>query len=375
MRRRAFGTVAAVVVAALAGLAGPASAETPAEILQAGAQAGVSVGYPGVVGLVRNGETAQYIHAGYGNITAKTPADPKAKFRIGSVTKAFTSAVLLQLEGEGKLSLDDTVARWLPGAVNANGNDGTKISVRQLLHQTSGLPEYASDSRFVNSYLANTNPRQAWPPQTLVNIATSHPPLGAPGAAFHYSNTNYVLAGMVIKAVTGNEPAIEVQRRIIEPLGLRDTSFPTDDPTLSGNYLNGYYISFGVFYKDFTVSNVQAFGAAGAIVSTEDDVATFERALLSGKLLPPQQQAELKTTVPADDAGTRYGLGIGLSPTPCGMAWNHSGAVLGYFNVWLTSDDGSKQVLVAANENHLPGSATRGQTTLANAALKAYCSF
>ena len=374
MRRRAFGTVA-VAVAALVSVASPASAETPAEILQAGAQTGVSVGYPGVIGLVRNGETAQYIHAGYGNLTTKTPADPKAKFRIGSDTKAFTSTVLLQLEGEGKLSLDDPVARWLPGAVNANGNDGTKISVRQLLHQTSGLPEYASDSRFVNSYLANTNPRQAWPPQTLVNIATSHPPLGAPGAAFHYSNTNYVLAGMVIKAVTGNEPATEVQRRIIEPLGLSNTSFPTEDPTLSGNYLNGYYISFGVFYKDFTVSNVQAFGAAGAIVSTEDDVATFERALLSGKLLPPQQQTELKTTVPIDDAGNRYGLGIGLSPTSCGMAWNHSGGVLGYFNVWMTSDDGSKQVLVAANENHLPGPATRGQTTLGNAAIKAYCAF
>ncbi|MGW7535334.1 serine hydrolase domain-containing protein [Amycolatopsis sp. NPDC054798] len=373
MRRRAFGAVAVAVAAALTGLAGPASAETPAEILQAGAQAGVSVGYPGVIGLVRNGESAQYIHAGYGNLTTKTPADPKAKFRIGSDTKAFTSAVLLQLEAEGKLSLDDTVARWLPGAVNANGNDGTKITVRQLLHQTSGLPDYAGDSRFLNSYVANTNPRQPWPPQTLVNIATSHPSLGAPGAAFHYSNTNYVLAGMVIKAVTGNEAAAEIQQRVIEPLGLSNTSFPTADPALSGDYLNGYYISFGTFYNDFTVSNVQAFGTAGAIVSTEDDVAAFERALLSGKLLPPQQQAELKTTVPIDNAGNQYGLGIGLSPTACGMAWNHSGGVLGYFNLWLTSDDGSKQVLVAANENHLPGPATRGQTTLGNAALKAYC--
>ncbi len=368
MRRKAFGAVA--VAAALIGLASPASAETPAEILQAGAQAGVSAGYPGVIGLVRNGESTQYIHAGYGNLTTKTPADPKARFRIGSDTKAFTAAVLLQLEAEGKLSLDDTIARWLPGSVNANGNDGTKITVRQVLHQTSGLPDYTGDSRFLNSYVANTNPRQAWPPQTLVDIATSHPSLGT---SFHYSNTNYILAGMVIKAVTGNEPAVEMQRRIFEPLGLSNTSFPTADPGMSGNYLNGYYISFGLFYNDFTVSNVQAFGTAGAIVSTEDDLATFERALLSGKLLPPHQQAELKTTVPIDNAGNQYGLGIGLSPTACGMAWNHSGGVLGYFNTWLTSDDGSKQVLVAANENHLAGAATRGQTTLGNAALKAYC--
>ncbi|WP_409463149.1 serine hydrolase domain-containing protein [Amycolatopsis sp. GA6-003] len=373
MRRKAFGAVAAAVAAALTGLAAPASAETPAEILQAAAQAGVSVGYPGVIGLVRNGEAAQYIHAGYGNLTAKTPADPKARFRIGSDTKAFTAAVLLQLEAEGKLSLDDPLARWLPGSVNANGNDGTKITVRQVLNQTSGLPDYAADARFINSYVANTNPRQAWPPQTLVDIATSHPSLGAPGAAFHYSNTNYILAGMVIKAVTGNEPAAEIQRRVFEPLSLTNTSFPTSDPSLTGNYLTGYYIWLGVFYNDVTVSNVQAFGTAGAIVSTEDDLATFERALLSGKLLPPRQQAELKTTVPADNAGTRYGLGIGLSPTPCGLAWNHSGGVLGYFNLWLTSDDGSKQVLVAANENHLAGVATRGQTTLGNAAFKAYC--
>ncbi|MFB9927618.1 serine hydrolase domain-containing protein [Amycolatopsis halotolerans] len=370
MRRKAFGAVAAAVVAALTGLASPASAETPAEILQAGAQGGVSAGYPGVIGLVRNGETAHYIHAGYGNLTTKTPADPKAQFRIGSDTKAFTAAVLLQLEAEGKLSLDDPLARWLPGSVNANGNDGTKITVRQVLHQTSGLPDYAGDLRFLGPYVANTNPRQAWPSQTLVDIATSHPSLGA---GFHYSNTNYVLAGMVIKAVTGNEPAAEIQRRIIEPLGLRGTSFPTADPGLTGNYLNGYYISFGAFYNDVTVSNVQAFGTAGAIVSTEDDLATFERALLSGKLLPPQQQTELKTTVPTDNAGNQYGLGIGLSPTSCGLVWNHSGGVLGYYNLWLTSDDGSKQVLIAANENHLAGAATRGQTTLGNAALKAYC--
>lgn len=371
MRRKAFGAVA--VVAALTVLASPASAETPAEILQAGAQAGVSAGYPGVIGLVRNGESTQYIHAGYGNLTTKTSADPKAQFRIGSDTKAFTAAVLLQLEAEGKLSLDDPVARWLPGAVNANGNDGTKITVRQVLHQTSGLPDYAGDARFLNSYVANTNPRQPWPPQTLVDIATSHPSLSAPGAAFHYSNTNYVVAGMVIKAVTGNEPAAEIQRRVFEPLGLSNTSFPTSDPGLTGDYLNGYYISFGAFYNDVTVSNVQAFGTAGAIVSTEDDLATFERALLSGKLLPAQQQAELKTTVPVDNAGNQYGLGIGLSPTACGLAWNHSGGVLGYYNLWLTSDDGGKQVLVAANENHLAGAATRGQTTLSNAALKAYC--
>lgn len=364
-----------LTLAALAD-AGPANADTltAAAALQAGAEQGAADGYPATIGMIRSGDTTQYVAVGVGDIATKALADPTAQFRIGSNTKAFTATVLLQLEAEGKLSLDDTVGKWLPGAVNANGYDGNKITIRELLNQTSSLPEYDTSATFYNSYASNSDPTQVWAPQTLVNLALAqHQPTTAPGQQFSYANTNYILAGMVIKAVTGNDPATEIQNRIITPLDLHNTSFPTSDPTLHGDYLHGYeYQWLGLVLSDVTVSDVQAFWSAGAMVSTLDDLATFDRALITGKLLPPAQEAELKTTVPAG-AGTYYGLGIGRYQTPCGQwLWTHTGAVLGYISTWEISDDGSKQVLVANNEYHLQEN-TNGQTDILAGANNAFC--
>ncbi|WP_405750211.1 beta-lactamase family protein [Streptomyces sp. NBC_00012] len=365
-------TAAAPATGSSAAESSAAAAQTPADILQAGAQQGIADGYPGVIGMVRQGDTAQYVHAGVGDLTNKVPADPKAKFRIGSNTKAFISTVLLQLEGEKRLSLDDTVAKWLPGAVAANGYDGSKITIRQLLNHTSGLPDYFKAIQINGPYFLNTNPREVFPPQNLVNVALGmRAPTTEPGEKFDYSNTNYVLAGMVIRAVTGSEPAAEVQRRIIEPLGLRDTSFPTADPALYGNYLHGYAIRT-IFINDATASNVQVFGSAGAMVSTMDDLAAFSRALMTGKLLEPAQMAELKTTVPVT-ADVGYGLGIERIKLSCGKwAWGHNGAVLGYFSEWLSSEDGTEQVLHTNNEYHLLAG-TPGQAHTGKAMTDAFC--
>ncbi|WP_458088086.1 serine hydrolase domain-containing protein [Streptomyces malaysiensis] len=350
--------------------------ETPSSILQAGAEKGVSDGYPGVIGLIRNGDSTEYVHAGVGNISTKTDADPKAKFRIASNTKTFTATVLLQLEGEGKLSLDDSVAKWLPDAVNANGYDGSKITIRELLNHTSSLPDYAADAQLSGAYYNNNDPDKAWAPQQLVNIALrQHAPQSAPGEKFGYANTNYVLAGMVIKAVTGNEPGDEIQKRIIEPLNLNDTKFATDS-SISGNYLHGYSYSFLFGMRDVTTSNVQIFSTAGAIVSTLDDMATFQRALMTGKLLAPEQLKELKTTVPESSDGSTditAGLGIGRVKLSCGkVAWGHTGAVLGYYSEWLISEDGKTEVIHANTEDHMQ-SGTRGQTDTHEAMEKAFC--
>ncbi|MCM3806251.1 beta-lactamase family protein [Streptomyces sp. DR7-3] len=350
--------------------------ETPSSILQAGAEKGVSDGYPGVIGLIRNGDSTEYVHAGVGNISTKTDADPKAKFRIASNTKTFTATVLLQLEGEGKLSLDDSVAKWLPDAVNANGYDGSKITIRELLNHTSSLPDYAADAQLSGAYYNNNDPDKAWAPQQLVNIALrQHAPQSAPGEKFGYANTNYVLAGMVIKAVTGNEPRDEIQKRIIEPLNLNDTKFATDS-SISGNYLHGYSYSFLFGMRDVTTSNVQIFSTAGAIVSTLDDMATFQRALMTGKLLAPEQLKELKTTVPESSDGSTditAGLGIGRVKLSCGkVAWGHTGAVLGYYSEWLISEDGKTEVIHANTEDHMQ-SGTRGQTDTHEAMEKAFC--
>ena len=351
----AFGGIGAVSVA------GQAEPQTPGQVLQAGVRK-MQTGHklPGVIGMVRNGDAAAYAHAGESDMFAHVPADPRAPFRIGSNTKQFTSTVLLQLEAEGKLSLDETVDKWLPGVVNKNGNDGKNITIRALLNHSSRIPDFINAATKY-AYMADVNPDQPHDPRQLVDQALEQKPLSEPG----YSNTNYVLAGLIIKAVTGNDAATEVRDRIIDRLGLTHTTFPTDDSKLPAGFLHGYE-----WIRDISFSNTpQLFGPAGAMVSTLDDLAEFDRALFSGRLLPPAQLRELETV---GDLPT-YALGVGRVDTPdCGTVYTFTGEVLGYSNTWITSPDGQRQAVVARNEYHVDPNDPAG-TTEYNTALAAYC--
>ncbi|MEO3781926.1 serine hydrolase domain-containing protein [Actinocorallia sp. B10E7] len=367
MRTRWFSVIAAACGLGLLAGPAPATASVPsaATILQAGTAQGVTNGYPGVIGLVRDDGQAQYAHAGVGNRDNNTPADPQAKFRIGSNSKVFTAATILLLEADGVLSLDDTVAKWLPNAVTTNGYDGSKITIRQLLNHTSNIPNYTMN---YDGYL----PVGGWAPQNLVNGGLKkRPPNAEPGTKWEYSNTNYILAGMIIQAATGNTPAVEMKNRIFDPLGLSNTSLPTG-VNMTGNHLRGYFY-VGPVITNFTAMNVEAIWTAGAVISTLDDMATFTRALVGGTLLPPEQQAELKTTVPASSSTATYGLGLFKVQLSCGkVAWYHDGMVPGYVSFQATSDDGAQQVMSAANEAHL-ASGTNGQKNLQAAVLNAFC--
>jgi D-alanyl-D-alanine carboxypeptidase len=364
-------TIAAVLVAVgLVGTAGTASAATttPADALQTAAQQGVANGYPGVIGLVEENGAATTVSAGVGNRSTNAAADPTAQFRIGSVTKTFIAADLLLLESQGKLSVDDTVAKWLPGVVNANGNDGTKITIRELLDMTSGLPDY-------DTKLTDWNSSTQYTPLQLVNLALTSSPTSAPGAAVNYTNTAYIVAGMVIQQVTGNDPSVEVANDIIKPLGLTNTSFPTTDHNLSGNYLHGYELpEFWIGappYTDVTATNPSLTWAAGAMVSTEQDLATFYRDLFTGKLLPAAQLTEMETGAREGTTDNYFDLGIETISTPCGPMYSKNGAVPGYANLAVSSGDGSKQVMIAGNEYNLhPG---QGFDAIVAGAENAYC--
>ncbi|MFF2013796.1 serine hydrolase domain-containing protein [Streptomyces sp. NPDC058195] len=280
--------------------------------------------------------------------------------------------LLLQLEEEKKLSLDDTVARGLPAAARTNGYDGSGITIRQLLDHASGLPDCFQALQISGPYVLTTSPREVFPPQNLVDVALGrHAPTSEPGERRGCATTGYLLAGGVIKAVTGSEPATEVQRRVIGPPGPRDTALPASDPALRGNHLHGYVIRT-LFIHDGTASNVQVCGSAGALAPTLDDMARFSRALMAGKLLKPAQMAELKTTVPVSD-GVTYGLGTSHTKLPCGTwAWRHNGAVLGCFAGWLGNEHGTEQVLHANNEYHLV-SGTPGRIRADRARSDAFC--
>ena len=153
---------------------------------------------------------------------------------IGSITKTFVATVVLQLAAEGRLSLNDSVQKWLPGVITGHGYHPAQITIRQLLQQTSGIRDYTSDPRFQTARAL----AQTWRPQQLVNIALR---LGPPVHGWLYSNTNYILLGMIIQKVTGHSPITEIRRRILAPLGLHDTSFPLTSKQIPAPYAHGYY--------------------------------------------------------------------------------------------------------------------------------------
>ncbi|WP_371503233.1 beta-lactamase family protein [Kitasatospora sp. NBC_00374] len=284
----------------------------------------------------RTGRTRTYT-AGVGDLAtgAKVPVD--GQVRIGSNTKTFTAVVVLQLVGEGRIGLDATVDTYLPGLVRGDGIDGRHITVRQLLQQTSGLPNYTE-------YLGDDV--RHYEPHELLDLALRHPADFAPGTQWAYSNTNYVLAGLIVQKVTGRPIAEEMNRRIIKPIGLRHTYFPAPgDATIREPHPKGYYReSAGAPLRDGTELDPSWGWAAGQLISTNSDLNRFFTALLAGRLLPAAQLAEMRTTVPAESTfgdGARYGLGLVSKPLSCGgLYWGHGGSITGYETRGGVTEDG-----------------------------------
>ncbi|WP_051717745.1 serine hydrolase domain-containing protein [Streptomyces megasporus] len=282
------------------------------------------------------------------------------RFRIGSITKTFVATVLLRLQEEGRLDLDDSVERWLPGLVRGHGHDGREVTVRQLLNHTSGIYDVTSDLEFQEKVFKSgffEHRYDTWTPEQLVAIAMEHEPVFAPGTDWSYSNTNYVLAGLVIEAVTGHSYADEVERRVIEPLGLRSTVVPGTRATMPPPHGRAYerFGSEGELV-DVTEINPSVAGAAGEMISTVDDLNRFLRALLDGRLLSEESMAELLSTVPTGE-GDRYGLGIQARPLSCGVTvWGHSGGIHGSTSLVVSTRNGSRTMAYNVNTSASTGS-------------------
>ncbi|MGQ0568282.1 MAG: serine hydrolase domain-containing protein, partial [Armatimonadota bacterium] len=157
------------------------------------------------------------------------------QFRIASLTKTFVAVVVLQLVGEGKLSLDDAVENRLPGLVP----NGRNITIRYLINHTSGLFDYVEDQNVFRRLVSNTS--RVWSPQELIAVGTSHKALFAPGRGWAYSNTGYLLLGLIVEKVTGISLGEELRQRIFVPLGLRGTTFPTT-PHIVGPHAHGSFL-------------------------------------------------------------------------------------------------------------------------------------
>ncbi|WP_240800651.1 beta-lactamase family protein [Streptomyces sp. ICN441] len=376
-RRRRWAVLLAAVLPAVCGTL-PAAAAPPGPSVTAPAPEQAPVmpqsvldrivagGVPGVIALRRRGSEVRTATSGTSDRRTGDPIHAGDRLRIGSNTKTFVATVVLQLAGERRLRLTDTVERWLPGLVP----NGSAITIRQLLHHTSGLYDYAGDPRLLAPYA--TDRAHYWPPRGLVALAASHPPLFPPGASWSYSNTNYVLLGLVIEAVTGRRADAEVRERVLRPLGLHRTTFPLRNPRLPHPHTRGYLTNLPVDTApdgvlDSTVLSPSIAWTSGGMVSTVGDLARFQRALLTGRLLRPAQMRELTTVVPGSD----YGTGIIRWDTSCGTAWGHDGAFPGYLSIALTSGDGERQAVLALNTDRVLSEGTLADVDTAVETL--YC--
>ncbi|MFI6316735.1 serine hydrolase domain-containing protein [Nonomuraea sp. NPDC050556] len=319
---------------------------------------------PGIIAEVRNGGEKWFSTEGVADTKTERKRRQQDRFRVGSVTKSFTGTVVLQLVGEGKLSLDDTVEKWLPGVVSGNGYDPAKITIRMLLNQNSGLFPYTSDKTMATRYFTRAFPEHrfdAYRPADLVKFAVANPPTSAPGVAWMYSNTNYTVAGLIIEKVTGNSLAQEVERRIIRPLRLTATYIPGNDTRIRGPHAQNYSTRYAVADPNpdapiinSTDMNVSWGYGAGNMVSTTGDLQTFYKALLGGKLLPPSVQQEMYKTVSTKAVpwieNTDYGLGIFSQTLSCGVvAWGNGGFIHGSWTYAMGSKDGRHMVVTNVN--------------------------
>ncbi|MER6912746.1 serine hydrolase domain-containing protein [Streptomyces sp. NPDC000594] len=321
-------------------------------------------GYVGIAVEVRHGRDRVRASAGEAVLGSGRPESPGTVFRAASITKTFVATVVLQLAAEGRLSLDDTVERWLPGVVDGNGNDGSRITLRHLLQHTSGIHNW--DHTDITGDTAEDFQRTRFDriaPEESVAHAVRHrpdfPPArpGDPAPRWNYSNPGYLLAGMIVEKATGNPWAEEVERRIIRPLGLRGTRAPGDDPYLRGPHARTYHVFRGSDrWTDTTDRNMTSADAAGALISTRGDLDRFYTALLRGRLLPPAQLAEMRRTVPVEGVigellpGLGYGLGLMKQPLGCGGdRWGHGGDLDGTTIRTGFTTDGERSVVITAS--------------------------
>ncbi|WP_245547470.1 serine hydrolase domain-containing protein [Nocardia brevicatena] len=278
--------------------------------------------------LTENGATAVVI-SGLADIAAGTPipADLPQHVRVGSITKAFTAAIVLQLVAERRIDLDRSIDTYLPGLLTGDGVDGHALTVRKILGHRSGLPELPE----MNEYEAAQDGRTYTPAQEIA-AALRHPAQFAPGTRFEYTNTNYIVAGMLIEAVTGHRYTDELRDRILTPLALRDTYLPaTGETGLRDPHPTGYATVDGTVTDETRVEPSLPW-AAGALVSTGADLNRFFLALTAGQVVPRTQLQQMLDGIDMGHGdGMSYGLGIAYTQLPCGLQYvGHVGSIHGF---------------------------------------------
>ncbi len=321
-----------------------------------------SLGPPGAILFVRDARRMWSVTAGRARLQPPLAIKATDRYRINSVTKTFVAALALRLVEQGKLQLGDTVQKWLPSLLPAD--KGSRITIRQLLNHTSGLSNLEGSVPSLDAKLER-DLAHVFPPEELIGLAAARPLDFKPGSSWAYSNTGYLVLGRIIEKASGQPLGVALDRQLFTPLGLKSTSF-NPGPTIRGRFAHGYALPGalpGIPKKGRFDASAVTTGAwaAGAIVSTTRDVATFYSALLGGRVLDPALLKTMRSTVsayypyyPTEKAG----LGIMRFEVNCAgsqrRAWGHLGGNPAYGDVVLTNGDGTKVVVLMVNAGISP---------------------
>ncbi|WP_282695943.1 serine hydrolase domain-containing protein [Streptomyces sp. CC208A] len=320
-------------------------------------------GVPGLFAEVRDGDQVWRGAVGVADVDTGRPVTAGMRHRVGSVTKTFTAAAVLQQVESGRIGLDTPIGRYLPELVP--GERGDAITVRMLINHTSGLAEYlpyAYPSLKALPVLADTGPRSLddhrftrFDPVELIGMGVSAPAAGAPGGTPGvYSNTNYLLLDRLLEQVTGTTAERCITRNVIERAGLRDTAFPAG-PYVDGPHSQLYEAWFGMIDppRDYSVYDMSWTGPSASLISTVADLNRFYRLLLAGEIVSPSSLAQMRRTVPiVSQEGKTIDYGLGLYPLEGpgeGTFWGHGGTVWGGGALAVIRADGKRQLAVAVN--------------------------
>jgi D-alanyl-D-alanine carboxypeptidase len=313
-------------------------------------------GPPGVIAVVQRGQSREVHSFGVRNLKNNLPLRAKDHMRIASVAKAFSGAVALSLVSKGVLSLNDTIGDLLPGLPKA----WHAVTLRQLLNHTSGIRDFTESDELVAAVL--DSPKKAPAPRKLLSYAGKMLRFD-PGSRYHYSNSDNIVVGLMIEAATDRSYESQLERQVLGPLGLTQTTLPRG-PNLRKPFIHGYSNDPSQDPLE-DVSEDFAAGwawASGGIVSTPADLNDFIRGYVGGKLFDRRTQAKQRRVVeggssdPPGPGKNSAGLALFRYETRCGTVWGHTGNTFGYTQFAAASADGRRSVTVSINAQHTPTS-------------------
>jgi CubicO group peptidase (beta-lactamase class C family) len=286
-----------------------------------------------------------YTHAyGKAHINPNKSATPEMRYSIGSISKQFTAAAILLLQEQGKLSLDDAVGKYVPGLTR-----GDEVTIRQILSHTSGYQDYWPEDYLMTPMMKPTTVQQ------IIDTWAKKPLDFEPGTQWQYSNTNYVIAGMIVEKVSGQKLMDFLAEHIFRPLGMKSV-WNTDEAKLTSTDATSYIRAALGPLRPAPKEGKGWMFAAGELAMTAHDLALWDQSLIARSILKPESYKEMFTEIKLKDGkGTEYGLGVGVGKLGDRLDISHSGEVTGFVSDnEVLVDDG---VAVAVLTNHMAGGA------------------